>query len=91
MVRAFVRLSEGYVVQFPFNSRTFLSIGLIRIYTKSHISQLGSCIHACVHVFPLRGKHLWKMEIWGNIREIYLWIARTKPTRCPVVRKFKKS
>jgi hypothetical protein len=25
-------------------------------------------------VFPLRGKCLWKMEIWGNIREIYLWM-----------------
>jgi hypothetical protein len=24
--------------------------------------------------WKLRGKSLWKIEIWGNIREIYLWI-----------------
>ena len=45
MVRASVRLSEGYVVQFPLGLRNFLSIGLIRIHTKSHIPQATTTTH----------------------------------------------
>ena len=45
MVRMSVRLSEGYVVKFPLGLRTFLSIGLIRIHTKSHGSQATTAAH----------------------------------------------
>ena len=45
MVRASVRLSQGYVLQFPLGLRIFLSIGMIRIHTKSHILQAATKTH----------------------------------------------
>jgi hypothetical protein len=59
------RLGQKKICGFPV-SRPYLAFGCRNPDPK--------LFYWIMLVFPLRGKSLWKIEIWGNIREIYLWM-----------------
>ena len=75
MVRASVRLSEGYVVQFPLGLRHFLSIGLIRIHTKSYIPQAATktyiYIYICFIYTYIFGRNISKSK--NDAEKLYTW------------------